>query len=106
MKKLFFASLLSVSLCSFAAYADDISGYISDAHCGAAHSAPSEANTKCIVDMCMKKGSDPVLVKDGKVMKFDTGSKDKVKAFAGQNVKIDGSMDGDVVTVNSIDKVQ
>ena len=106
MKKFAFASILSVSLCSLGAYADDISGYISDAHCGAAHSSPSEANTKCIVDMCMKKGSDPVLVKDGKVMKFDAASKDKAKAFAGQNVKIDGSMNGDMVTVNTIDKAQ
>ncbi len=106
MKKFLFTSVLSISLCSLAAYADDISGYISDAHCGAAHSAPSEANTKCIVDMCMKKGSDPVLVKDGKVMKFDAGSKDKAKDFAGQNVKIDGSINGDVVTVHSIEKAQ
>ncbi len=106
MKKLISASILGASLCSFAAYADDITGFISDAHCGAKHSAPSAANTKCIVDMCMKGGSDPVLVSDGKVMKFDDASKDKVKAFAGQNVKIDGSMSGDTVTVNSIDKAQ
>ncbi len=105
MKKFLFAATLSVSLCSLGAYADDISGFVSDAHCGAAHSAPSDASTKCI-DKCMKKGSDPVLVKDGKVMTFDAASKDKVKAFAGQNVKIDGSTTGDVVTVNSIDKAQ
>jgi hypothetical protein len=106
MKKLIFASVLGASLCSVAAYADDISGYISDAHCGAKHSAPSAANTKCIVDMCMKNGSDPVLVSNGKVMKFDDASKEKAKAFGGQNVKIDGSMTGDLVTVNSIDKAQ
>ena len=106
MKKLVFASILGASLCSVAAFADDITGYISDAHCGAKHSAPSAANTKCIVDMCIKGGSDPVLVKDGKVMKFDDASKDKAKAFAGQNVKIDGSMSDDTVTVNTINSVQ
>lgn len=106
MKKFIFASVLGASLCSFAAYADEISGYISDAHCGAKHSAPSAANTKCVVDMCMKHGSDPVLVKDGKVMTFDAASKDKAKAFGGQDVKIDGSMNGDVITINSIDKAQ
>ena len=106
MKRLVFASILGAALCGVAAYADDITGYVSDAHCGAKHSSPSAANTKCIVDMCIKNGSDPVLVSNGKVMKFDDASKDKAKAFAGQNVKIDGSMAGDVVTVNSIDKAQ
>jgi hypothetical protein len=105
MKKLLLASILGASLCTVAAYADDITGYVSDAHCGAAHSSPSEANTKCI-DKCLSKGSDPVLVVNGKVMKFDDASKDKAKAFAGDNVKIDGSMSGDVVTVNSINKAE
>lgn len=105
MKKLLFASILGASLLSVAAYADDITGYVSDGHCGAAHNAPSDANTACI-NKCLGNGSDPVLVSKGKVMKFDNASKDKAKAFAGQNVKIDGSMAGDVVTVNSIDKAQ
>lgn len=105
MKSLIFASILGASLCSTAVFADDISGYVSDAHCGAAHSAPSAANTKC-VNKCLGSGSDPVLVSNGKVMKFDDASKEKAKAFAGQNVKIDGSMSGDVVTVSSIDKAQ
>ena len=103
MKKLALASLLTASLCSFAAYADEMTGYISDSHCGAAHSSPSAANTKCI-EGCMKKGSDPVLVSNGKVMKLDDSSKEKAKAFVGQSVKIDGSMAGDVVTINSISK--
>ena len=105
MKKIVLASILGASLCSFTAFADEISGYVSDAHCGAAHSSVSEANSKCIAK-CLGKGSDPVLVSDGKVMKFDDASKSKAKAFAGQTVKIDGSMSGDTVTVNSIDKAQ
>lgn len=105
MKKVIFACFATVSLCSFAAYADQMTGYISDAHCGAAHSSVSAANTKC-VEGCLKKGSDPVLVSDGKVMKFTPDSADKAKAFAGQNVKIDGSMDGDLVKINSIDKAE
>jgi hypothetical protein len=105
MKKLVFASFLTASLCSFTAIAEELTGYISDAHCGDAHSSVSAASTKCI-EGCLKKGSDPVLVKDGKVMKFDDASKDKAKAFAGQTVKIDGTMNGDVVTVNSIQKAE
>ncbi len=105
MKKLVFASVLALSVGSCAAFADDITGYVSESHCGAHHDAPSAANTSCI-NKCLKGGSDPVLVKDGKVMQFDADSKTKAKAYAGENVKIDGSMNGDVVTINSIDKAQ
>jgi hypothetical protein len=105
MKKLVFSCALAMALTPVAMMADEITGYVSDAHCKAAHNAPSEANTKCI-DACLKKGSDPVLVSNGKVMSFDADSKDKAKAFAGQNVKIDGTMEGDTVKVNSIDKAQ
>lgn len=77
MKKLIFASLATAALCSFAAFADEMTGYISDAHCGAAHSSVSAANTKCI-EGCLKKGTDPVLVNDGKVMKFTADSAKKV----------------------------
>ena len=105
MKKFAFGCVFGVSLFSFAATADQMTGYVSDAHCGAAHSSPSAANTKCI-DKCLKGGSDPVLVSDGKVMKIDDSSKDKAKAYAGKNVTIDGSMDGDMVKISSISEAK
>ncbi len=105
MKKLVMASFLAVSLCSVGAFAEEMTGYVSDANCGAKHSSPSAANTKCL-EACMKKGADPVLVSDGKVMKFDDASKEKAKAFAGDNVKIDGTMDGDTIKISSIEKAE
>lgn len=105
MKKLVMASFLAVSLCSVGAFAEEMSGYISDSNCGAQHSSPSAANTKCLQG-CMKKGADPVLVSNGKVMKFDDASKDKAKSFLGDNVKIDGTMSGDTVTISSIEKAE
>ena len=105
MKKFVLATFLVASVGSVAALADQITGYVSEAGCGAKHSTVSAANTKC-VEGCIKKGSDPVLVSEGKVMKFDADSKEKAKAYAGQNVKIDGTMDGDVVKINSIDKAE
>ncbi len=105
MKKFVLATFLVASVGTVAAVADQLTGYISEAGCGAKHSAVSAANTKC-VEACIKKGSDPVLVSDGKVMKFDTDSKEKAKAFAGQSVKIDGTMDGDLVKITSIDKAE
>jgi len=105
MKKFVFASFLAVSLCSVAALADEMTGYVSESHCGAAHSSPGAKNTAC-VKKCLEGGSDPVLVSNGKVMKFDADSKEKAKAYAGKNVKIDGTMDGDLVKITSIDQAQ
>jgi hypothetical protein len=105
MKKLFLASILAASLGAFAVSAEEMTGYISDAHCGKAHNSPSEKNTACI-NKCLGSGSDPVLVSDGKVMKFDADSKDKAKALAGENVKINGTMEGDTVKISSIEKAQ
>jgi hypothetical protein len=105
MKKFVLATFLVASVGSVAALADQLTGYVSESGCGAKHSTVSAANTKC-VEACIKKGSDPVLVSEGKVMKFDADSKEKAKAFAGQNVKIDGSMDGDVIKISSIDKAE
>jgi hypothetical protein len=105
MKKLVLATFLAASFGSVVMLADQLTGYVSESGCGAKHSSVSAANTKC-VEGCLKKGSDPVLVSDGKVMKFDADSKEKAKAFAGQSVKIDGTMDGDVIKINSIDKAE
>jgi hypothetical protein len=54
----------------------------------------------------MKKGADPVLVSEGKVVKFDDASKDKAKTFLGANVKIDGTMAGDTIKISSIEKAE
>lgn len=103
MKKFVLGSFLAVSLCSVMAFAEDWTGYISDSHCGAAHDKVSDANSKCI-EKCLGKGSDAVFVHDGKVLKLDADSAAKAKSFAGQEVKISGTMTGDTVTISSIDK--
>ena len=106
MKKFVLASFLGASVFAFTAAADQMTGYISDAHCGAKHKAPSEANTKCVRDMCIKGGADPVLVTNDKVVKFDDSSKEKAVPFAGKNVSIDGSMDGDTLKINTISEAK
>ena len=84
---------------------EEVTGYVSEAHCGAKHSSVSEANSKCIAG-CLKGGADPVLVKDGKVLTFDADSKEKAKAFAGQSVKVNGSVEGNVIKADSITKAE
>ena len=104
MKKFFAMSLVGLGMGAFALSAEEITGYISDSHCGAKHSTVSEKNTQC-VEKCLKGGADPVLVTDGKVMKIDAASKDKAVAMAGEKVKVEGTVEGDTVKVDSMEKV-
>ena len=101
MKNLLFATLLGASLCCAGAFADEMTGYISESHCAAMHNTPNAANTTCI-KKCLNGGSDPVLVSNGKVIKIDPASKDKAVAHAGENVTINGTMDGDNLKIDSI----
>lgn len=87
------------------AVADEMNGFISDSHCGAKHQTASAADSKCAKG-CIKGGADPVLVSDGKVYKIAADSVDKVKAYAGDNVKVDGTLNGDTVTVASIEQAK
>src|SRR3954452_8398755 len=103
MKKFLLISAAAAGVMSLPAFGEQVSGYISDAHCGKAHDKVSDANTACI-KKCTGAGSDPVLVSSGKVMKFDADSKQKAVAHIGEEVKIDGTVDGDVIKVSSIDK--
>jgi hypothetical protein len=104
MKKLVIASLFVASIGSLTAMAEEWTGYVSDAHCGAKHHEVSEANTKC-VNGCLK-GGDAVLVVGDKVVKLDADSSTKAKAFAGQNVKVTGALDGGVLKIDTIAKAE
>ncbi|MFT4111405.1 DUF5818 domain-containing protein [Silvibacterium sp.] len=84
----------------FAQPAQTISGYVSESHCGTEHSSPSAEATKCIKG-CLKGGSQPVLVKDGKVYQLK-GKTDAVASHAGENVTVTGAIDGDTITVDSV----
>jgi|SRR4051794_34289934 len=103
MKKFLLISAAAAGVMSLPAFGEQVSGYISDAHCGKAHDKVSDANTACI-KKCTGSGSDPVLVSDGKVIKFAAGSKAKALSHIGEEVKIDGTVTGDEITVSSIDK--
>ena len=66
-----------------------------------AASDASEKSTKC-VEACVKGGQAPVFVVDGKVLKIDEASKEKVMSHLGHKVEIDGKLTGDTVTVKSV----
>jgi hypothetical protein len=102
MKKLLVGSMLVAAVGAFGAFADEMTGYISDSHCGAAHDKVSAANTACI-KKCLSKGSDPVFIYQGKVVKFDPANKEMAQAHAGQMVTVNGTMSGDTINATSIE---
>ncbi len=102
MKKLVLGSMMFASMFSITALADEMKGFVSDSMCAAKHVGATEKDSAC-AKKCIKGGSDPVLLSDGKVLKFDAASKDKAVALAGQKVKVDGTLDGDTVKVTSIE---
>ncbi|MGH9583633.1 MAG: hypothetical protein ACRD4O_11915 [Bryobacteraceae bacterium] len=103
MKPIFSLLFAGCFVFSTGAFAAQITGYVSESMCGAKHSTVSAANTKCI-KKCLKGGSSPVLVSDGKVIDFAPGSQKKAKKYAGDDVTINGTENGNTVTIKSIHK--
>jgi hypothetical protein len=96
---------MGLTVCSafaLSAMAATMTGYISDSHCQAKHMDGSEKSAKCVA-ACIKGGSDAVFVdaKDSKVYKIT--DKSKVMDYLGKKVKVDAAVEGDTVTVNSVE---
>lgn len=101
MKKLVFSFVGASALLAMSAAAATMEGTISDSHCGAKHAAATEADMKCVAG-CVKKGADPVLVSEGKVYKIDSESKSKVEEYLGKKVTVEGNVEGDTVSIESV----
>jgi hypothetical protein len=90
--------------------AADLTGYVSDAKCAASGAKAKTAAEwikpaafeSCVKD-CVKSGSEAVFVtEDNKTLKFDAASKERIKAHLGHKVRVTGTVDGGVLTVDSI----
>src|SRR5260370_16010695 len=101
MKKVWMVASLA-SFFAAGAMAESWTGTISDDKCGAKHEG-AEAKDAACVQSCIKRGGAPVLVSGGKVYKISADSKDKVMSNLGQKVTVTGKMDGDTVTVESVE---
>ncbi len=97
MKKIVFAAVLVLSTFSLSAFAEELTGYISDSKCAA--KGEKDAHADCAVK-CVKGGAAAVFVADGKVYKIDDQS--KVADHVGHKVTITGKIDGDTVKVDSV----
>ncbi|MGH9470726.1 MAG: DUF5818 domain-containing protein [Terriglobia bacterium] len=77
-------------------------GTVSDSNCGAKHSRASAAATEC-VKKCVAGGASYVLVSKGQVYKVDP--QDKFADYAGQRVRVHGTLNGDTITAESVSPV-
>ncbi len=77
-----------------------LTGVVSDSMCGAKHMAKNKTSVECTRE-CVKTGSDYALVVAQKVfvLKGDQADIDK---FAGKRATVKGSVNGNIVTVESI----
>ena len=89
------------AFCAMSAMAAEWTGYISDAACaGKTPDKVASADHAACAARCIKGGSAAVLVSDGKVYKI--ANQDKVVAHAGHKVTIEGTVDEDTITVESV----
>lgn len=91
---------LSLSSWALAAPAKSWTGTVSDEHCGAKHATAGDDAAAC-VKKCAGTGAKYVLVSKGKVYNVD--AQDKFADFAGQSVKVTGTMKGTDITVASVE---
>src|SRR4051812_42489598 len=98
MKKTFAASGMFLSVFAISAFAEDWSGTIADATCGAKHTAATAADQAC-VKKCMDGGAPAVFIAGDKVYKI--ANQDAIKGHEGHKVTITGKMTGDTIQVDS-----
>ena len=100
MKKLLALTVLTLSFASASAFAESFTGVVSDAMC-AKHpdKASSPDHASCAVE-CIKSGSPAVLIVGSKV--YQVSNPEKISAFAGKTITVDGSIASDTITVSSV----
>jgi hypothetical protein len=95
------AAALSIGAMGLLGADQSWTGVISDSMCGASHgSTPAK---QCTLG-CVKKGAKYVVVVGDKVYSISNQDNPGLAKYAGDNVKVTGSIDGDTITVKKIAK--
>lgn len=101
MKKLVALSVLSVSFFSAsAALAQTFKGVVSDAMCASDVAKASKPDHAACAKKCVGMGSPAVLIVGTTVYKVS--NPEKLSAYAGKTVTVDGKLDGGAITVASV----
>ena len=98
MRNLTATLLLAAAMASGAT----MTGWISDASCGAAN-AKGDAESRECTKSCLKSGAAPVFVSDADHKVYKLAGKD-VKAHLDYKVKVTGDVKGDTLTVQDVKK--
>ena len=99
MKKLIISTTFLMSVAALSAFGESMTGFVADSTCAAKGKGGEEAHAGC-AEKCIKGGAAPVLVVGDKVYKVT--NPDKLTASAGKKVTVDAKVDGDSITVASV----
>jgi hypothetical protein len=100
MKKLVALTALTLSFAAASAFAESITGVVSDEMCSKNTAKVSSPDHASCAAKCIKGGSDPVLVVGGKVYKFSEPA--KMAPYAGKKITVDGTLAKNTITVASV----
>ena len=100
MLKFIVFALTALSLAPAFLAAQSFDGVVSDSMCGAKHMMPGKSDAVC-VEACIKAGSKYVLVVGAKVYTL-TAKPSVVARFAGQRVKVEGTLNGSTLRMTAI----
>jgi hypothetical protein len=101
MKKLAVLTALALSFAATGAFAETLTGYVSDTMCSTdAHKVSSADHAEC-AKKCIAGGDKPVFVVGEKTVYTITNPKILVP-HAGEKVTVEGSVKGSALTVRSV----
>jgi hypothetical protein len=98
-----FAAALLFGMSVVSAKSTTMTGVVGDAMCGVKHMMAD--GEKC-THGCVKEGSDYALIVKDKAYKLKTSSdtaKEQLGKLAGKSARIVGDLDGDTITVTSVE---
>jgi hypothetical protein len=100
MRKLTAVTAVVLSFACTGAFAESLTGYVSDAMCAKdPHKVASDDHAAC-AQKCIQGGEKPVLVVGEKV--YTITNPDTLVPHAGHKVTVDGDVKGDALTVKSV----
>lgn len=105
MKKLFYlgvAFIFTAGLSFAGPKGKTYVGNISDTMCGLKHGMAGKSDKECTVE-CVNMGSKYVLADTAAGKVYELSDQEKPKVFAGQTVKVTGTLKGKTINVASIE---
>ena len=100
MKKLAAFAAIAFTLCAGSAFAETLTGVVSDAMCAKNPAQASRPEHAACAKKCIEGGSPAVLIVNGKV--YQVSNPDKLKPYAGQRITVDASVDKGTLTIESV----